>query len=106
MLTQCGALRFTETEQIAVLSVIVLHYRITILDEPQYAHETAGERNIRLLRRHSTLIIKPSRPCYVYAERRDEFYSLLVDMKGERHLICRYLDGKYWACAIVDSIAE
>jgi len=69
MLTQCGALRFTEIEQVAVLSVIVLHCRFNILDEPQYTHDTAEERKIRLLRRHSILIVKPARVPVVFTPR-------------------------------------
>ena len=44
--------RYSEIEQIAVLSVVVLHYTITVLDEPQYALETAqDERKARVLQR-------------------------------------------------------
>ena len=57
----CCALRFSEIEQIAVLSIIVLHYKITVLEEPQFAHETAEERKIRLLARRGMFIVKPAR---------------------------------------------
>jgi hypothetical protein len=59
-LTNC-VLRFSETEQIAVLSIIVLHYKITVLDEPQYAHETAEERKKRVFARKTLFVIKPVR---------------------------------------------
>jgi hypothetical protein len=53
--------RFSEIEQIAVLSVIVLHYKITVLEEPQYAHETPEERKMRLSARRATFMVKPIR---------------------------------------------
>ena len=55
------ALRFSEIELIAVLSVIVLHYRITILEEPQYTHETVEERKMRLLARRTKFTVEPIR---------------------------------------------
>ena len=57
----CCALRFSEIEQIAVLSIIVLHYKITVLEEPQFAHETAEERKVRLLARRGMFMVKPTR---------------------------------------------
>jgi hypothetical protein len=57
----CCVLRFSEIEQIAALSVIVLHYKITVLDEPQYAHETAEERKMRVLTPHIQFVVKPVR---------------------------------------------
>ena len=38
---------FSEMEQIIVLSVAVLHYKIAVLDEPQFRLETAQERKGR-----------------------------------------------------------
>jgi hypothetical protein len=61
-LTKCCVLhRFSEIEQIAVLSVIVLHYKITVLDEPEYAHETAEERKMRVLAPYARFTLKPIR---------------------------------------------
>ena len=53
--------RFTEIELIAVLSVIILHYRITVLEEPQYAHETAEERKMRVLAPQARIAVRPVR---------------------------------------------
>ena len=68
---RCG-LRFSEIEQIAVLSVIVLHYKITVLEEPQYAHETAEERRTRVLEPHSRFVLKPVRTPVVFTPREGE----------------------------------
>jgi len=57
----CIGRRFSEVEQIAIISFIVLHYKITILEEPQYAHETAEERKMRVLAPHTQLLVKPIR---------------------------------------------
>jgi len=69
VLTKCYFLRFSEIEQIAVLSVIILHYRITILEEPQYAHETADERKMRVLAPKTRFVIKPVRIPVVFTPR-------------------------------------
>ena len=61
--------RFSEIEQIAVLSVVILHYTITVLDEPQYALETAQERKARVLQRHKQLLVKPVRVPLVFTPR-------------------------------------
>ena len=53
--------RFSEIDQIAVLSVIVLNYKITVLDEPQYALETAQERKARVLQRYRLFLTMPVR---------------------------------------------
>ena len=64
-----AALRFSEIEQIAVLSVIILHYHITVLEEPQYAHETAEERKMRVLAPHTRFLVKPIRTPVVFTPR-------------------------------------
>lgn len=68
-MTQRGTIRFSEIEQIAVLSVIVLHYKITVLDEPQYAYETAQERKMRVLARQARVMVKPVRVPVVFTPR-------------------------------------
>ena len=62
-------LRFAEIEQIAVLAIIVLHYRITVLEEPQYAHETVEERKARVLAQNSRGVTKPVRTPMVFTPR-------------------------------------
>jgi len=54
-------LRFSEIEQIAVLSFIILHYKITVLEEPPFAHETAEERKMRVLAAQIQVVVKPIR---------------------------------------------
>jgi hypothetical protein len=63
--------RFTEIEQIAVLSIIVLHYRITVLGEPQYDRETVEERKRRVLAPdpRSSLHVKPIRTPVTFTSR-------------------------------------
>jgi len=61
--------RFAEIEQIAVLSVIILHYRITVLEEPQYAHETAEERKMRLLAPQMRIVVRPVRTPVAFTPR-------------------------------------
>ena len=61
--------RFSEIEQIAVLSVIVLHYKITVIDEPQYALETVQERKTRVLQRCRPFLVKPVRVPLVFTPR-------------------------------------
>jgi len=65
----CIGRRFSEVEQIAVLSVIILHYRITVLEEPQFAHETASERKKRVLASENRMLLKPVRIPVVFTPR-------------------------------------
>jgi len=73
----CIGRKFSEIEQIAVLSVIVLHYRITVLEEPQYAHETMEERKARVLAAQTAFLIKPVRVPVVFTPR--EGVNISVD---------------------------
>ena len=49
----CIGRRFTETESVAVLTMLILKYRIGILEEPQYKHETKEDRWNRVLKSKS-----------------------------------------------------
>jgi len=54
--------RFSEIEALTALALIVLHYRIEVLEEPQFAHETLEQRRERLLEaRSGTLTLTPVR---------------------------------------------
>jgi hypothetical protein len=69
-LVNCRLIRFSELEQIAVLSVVVLYYRITVLEEPHYAHETVEERNRRVLAAHRPkILVQPVRTPVVFTPR-------------------------------------
>ena len=46
----CLGRRFNETESIAVLTLMTLNYKIGVLEEPQFAHETQSQRAERILR--------------------------------------------------------
>ena len=48
----CGNshLRFSETEAVAIISLLVSRYKIEVKDEPQFAGETFEQRKERLLR--------------------------------------------------------
>lgn len=46
----CIGRGFSETESIAVLTLIISRYRIEVRDEPQFAAETFEQRKTRLLR--------------------------------------------------------
>jgi hypothetical protein len=48
-LTDIGILvRFAETEGVAVLTLMVSRYKIELVDEPQFAHETWEQKRARL----------------------------------------------------------
>lgn len=49
----CIGRRFTETESVAVLTMIVRNYRVGVLDEPQFAGESEEQRRERVLRSKS-----------------------------------------------------
>jgi len=54
--------RFSEIEALTALALIVLHYRIEVLEEPQFAHETFEQREERILRaRFRALTLTPKR---------------------------------------------
>jgi hypothetical protein len=42
--------RFAEIEGLTAIALIVLHYRIEVLEEPQFAHETFEQRKERVLK--------------------------------------------------------
>jgi hypothetical protein len=56
-----GRCRFFEIEALTVLALIVLHYRIEVLEEPQFMHETLEQRRERVLEAHSGLTLTPAR---------------------------------------------
>ena len=49
--------------------MIVLHYRITVLEEPQYSQETIDERKRRVLAPHSKVFVKPVRTPLAFTPR-------------------------------------
>ena len=53
----CLGRRFSETEGVAILTYIIKHYRVDVLEEPQYAGETFEERKARLLKCKSAITL-------------------------------------------------
>ena len=45
-----GYARFSETESLAILSVLLARYRVEVKEEPQFAGETFEQRRERLLK--------------------------------------------------------
>ena len=44
--------RFAEVEATAILTRLVMHYKVSITEEPQFAHETFKQRKERVMRSH------------------------------------------------------
>jgi hypothetical protein len=52
---------FAEVELITAVALIVLRYKVTILKEAQFAHETAEETKARVLQARKGLNLQPVR---------------------------------------------
>lgn len=53
----CLGRRFSETEGVAILTYIIKHFRVDVLEEPQYAGETFEQRKTRLLKCKSAITL-------------------------------------------------
>ena len=56
-----GLCRFSEIEALTILALIVLHYRIEVLEEPQFVDETLEQKRERLLEAKPGLTLTPAR---------------------------------------------
>ena len=57
-----GFCRFSEIEALTAIALIVLHYRVEVLEEPQFTHETFEQRKERVLKAHpGPLTLTPTR---------------------------------------------
>ncbi|KAE9395453.1 cytochrome P450 [Gymnopus androsaceus JB14] len=65
----CIGRKFTETEGIAVLTSLILRYKIEVLEEPQFASETFAERKARVLTGKPGLTLTPVRVPLVFKRR-------------------------------------
>ncbi|KZT71520.1 cytochrome P450 [Daedalea quercina L-15889] len=65
----CLGRRFSETEAVAILTYMIKHYRVDVLEEPQYAGETFEQRKKRLLRCRTALTLYPIRAPLVFKRR-------------------------------------
>ncbi|KAE9395447.1 cytochrome P450 [Gymnopus androsaceus JB14] len=57
----CIGRKFSETEGIAVLTSLILKYKIEILEEPQFVNESFRERKARVLATKQVLTLAPAR---------------------------------------------
>ncbi|KAH9938044.1 cytochrome P450 [Fomitopsis serialis] len=53
----CLGRRFSETEGVAILTYMIKHFRVDVLEEPQFAGETFEQRKKRLLRCRTALTL-------------------------------------------------
>jgi hypothetical protein len=53
--------RFSEIEALTAIALIVLRYRIEVLEEPQFTDETFEQRKERVLKAHTGLTLTPTR---------------------------------------------
>lgn len=63
------ARRFFETEGIAVLTMLVLKYRITVKEEPEFANETFEEKKARVTQSRPGLTLTPTRVPLTFTRR-------------------------------------
>ncbi|KAI0030490.1 614/534 cytochrome P450 [Vararia minispora EC-137] len=57
----CIGRRFAETEAIVILSMLLAHYRVSVTDEPRFAHETFEQRKERVLSNKPGITTTPVR---------------------------------------------
>jgi hypothetical protein len=62
--------RFSEVEQLAVLSTVLLGYTIEVVGEPQFSNETVEERRRRILGAdRKSLVLSPHKVPLVFKPR-------------------------------------
>ncbi|PPQ89474.1 hypothetical protein CVT25_012000 [Psilocybe cyanescens] len=65
----CLGRKFFETEGIAVLTMLVLRYKISIKDEPEFSGETFEQRYKRILKAYTRLTLTPERVPLTFTRR-------------------------------------
>ncbi|KLO08417.1 cytochrome P450 [Schizopora paradoxa] len=65
----CIGRRFAETEMVAMLTILILRYKVEILEEPEFAGETFEERKARVLATRFGLTLSPERVPLVFKRR-------------------------------------
>ncbi|KAI0716473.1 cytochrome P450 [Earliella scabrosa] len=65
----CIGRGFGETEGVAVLTMIISRYKVTVREEPQFAGETFEQRKARLLKSQQSLTVYPERAPLVFTRR-------------------------------------
>ena len=60
-------IRFSEVEQLAILTTILLEYRIEVMEEPQFFNETVEDRRGRILGAvRKSLLLSPKKVPLVF----------------------------------------
>jgi len=65
----CIGRKFAETESVAVLSMFISRYKVSVKEEPEFASETLEERRARLTKSTATITIYPMRAPLVFTRR-------------------------------------
>ncbi|KAH9947147.1 cytochrome P450 [Amylocystis lapponica] len=65
----CLGRKFAETEGVAALSLLILHYRIDVKEDPQFASETFAQRKARLLNSRTSITMYPVKAPLVFKRR-------------------------------------
>ena len=84
--------RFSETEAIAILTTLVSQYKVSVKEEPQFAHETFEERKARIMaaRQGMTIMYTPmllfSLPRILKANCIAPFVFLWCSPAGNNHI--------------------
>ncbi|KAI0326146.1 cytochrome P450 [Cubamyces sp. BRFM 1775] len=65
----CIGRGFAETESVAMLTAVIMRYKVEVLEEPQFAGETFAQRRERLLKSKSMLTVYPERAPLVFKRR-------------------------------------
>ncbi|EPS98786.1 hypothetical protein FOMPIDRAFT_1037349 [Fomitopsis schrenkii] len=65
----CLGRRFAEAQGVAILTYMIKHFRVEVLEEPQYAGETFDQRRKRLLRCRTALTLYPIKAPLVFKRR-------------------------------------
>lgn len=62
--------RFSEVEQLAILTTILLEYRIEVMEEPQFFNETVEDRRERILGAvRKSILLSPKKVPLVFKPR-------------------------------------
>ena len=69
-------IRFSEVEQLAILTTILLEYRIEVMEEPQFLNETVEDRRGRILGAdRKGLLLSPKKVPLVFKPREGSMFS-------------------------------
>jgi hypothetical protein len=67
--------RFSEVEQLAILTTILLQYRVEVMEEPQFSNETIEDRRGRILGAvRKSLVLSPNKVPLVFKPREGSMF--------------------------------